>query len=169
MKTWFMCKVKYQKEMENGSVKNVTEPYLVDAMSFTEAEARIYEELSSIIRGDFMVSGIAKSKIIDIFHYDDSDVWYRCKISYMVAEESGKEKKITNYMLVTASDVKQAYERIHESLNNMLVTFSVPEIVETPIVEIFPYVSEEEKNQKVPANLRPLSEVQAEQALADEN
>src|SRR5690606_7707075 len=169
MKTWFMCMVKYKKEKENGSVKNVTERYLVDAMTFTEAEARIYKELRSIIRGVFMGSGIAKSKIIDIFHYDDSDVWYRCKISYMVAEESGNEKKITNYMLVTASDVKQAYERIHESLNNMLVTFSVPEIVETPIVEIFPYVSEEEKNQKVPANLRPLSEVQAEQALADEN
>lgn len=168
MKTWFMCKVKYQKENENGSVKNVTEPYLVDAMSFTEAEARIYEELGSIIRGEFVVSGIAKSKIIDIFHYDDSDVWYRCKISYSVAEESGKEKKITNYMLVSASDVKQAYERIHESLNNMLVTFSVPEIVETPIVEIFAYISEEQKEQKIPANFRPLSEINQEQAITDE-
>lgn len=163
-----MCKVKYQKENENGSVKNVTEPYLVDAMSFTEAEARIYEELGSIIRGEFVVSGIAKSKIIDIFHYDDSDVWYRCKISYSVAEESGKEKKITNYMLVSASDVKQAYERIHESLNNMLVTFSVPEIVETPIVEIFAYISEEQKEQKIPANFRPLSEINQEQAITDE-
>lgn len=168
MKTWFMCKVRYQKENENGSVKNVTEPYLVDAMSFTEAEARIYEELGSIIRGEFVVSGIAKSKIIDIFHYDDSDVWYRCKISYSVAEESGKEKKITNYMLVSASDVKQAYERIHESLNNMLVTFSVPEIVETPIVEIFAYISEEQKEQKIPANFRPLSEINQEQAITDE-
>lgn len=159
MKTWFMCKVKYQKEEENGRVKNVTEPYLVDAMSFTEAEARIYEELGSIIRGEFVVSGISKSRIIDIFHYEDSDVWYKCKITYAVEEESGKEKKITNYMLVTASDVKQAYERILESLNNMLVTFTVPEIVETPIVEIFPYISEELKEKEIPANFKPLAEI----------
>lgn len=159
MKTWFMCKVKYQKEEENGKVKNVTEPYLVDAMSFTEAEARIYEELGSIIRGEFIVSGISKSRIIDIFHYDDSDVWYKCKVTYSVEEESGKEKKIKNYMLVTASDVKQAYERIFESLNNMLVPFTVPEILETPIVEIFPYISEELKEPEIPANFKPLAEV----------
>ena len=159
MKTWFMCKVKYQKEEENGRMKNVNEPYLVDAMSFTEAEARIYEELGSVIRGEFVVSGISKSKIIDVFHYDDSDVWYKCKVTYSVEEESGKEKKIKHYMLVSASDVKQAYERIFESLDNMLVTFSVPEVVETPILEIFPYISEEEKEQKIPANLKPLSEV----------
>lgn len=157
-----MCKVKYQKEEENGRMKNVNEPYLVDAMSFTEAEARIYEELGSVIRGEFVVSGISKSKIIDVFHYDDSDVWYKCKITYSVEEESGKEKKIKHYMLVSASDVKQAYERIYESLDNMLVTFSVPEVVETPILEIFPYISEEEKEQKIPANLRPLAEVEAE-------
>lgn len=162
MKNWFMCKVKYQKEEENGAFRNVTEPYLVDAMSFTEAEARIYEELGSVIRGEFVVSGISKSRIEDIFHYDDSDVWYKCKITYHIAEESGKEKKITNYMLVTASDVKQAYERIYESLNNMLVTFAVPEITETPIVEIFPYISEEEKSQRIPANLKPLSEINEE-------
>ena len=154
-----MCKVKYQKEEENGKVKNVTEPYLVDAMSFTEAEARIYEELGSIIRGEFIVSGISKSRIIDIFHYDDSDVWYKCKVTYSVEEESGKEKKIKNYMLVTASDVKQAYERIFESLNNMLVPFTVPEILETPIVEIFPYISEELKEPEIPANFKPLAEV----------
>ena len=162
MKTWFMCKVKYQKEEENGRMKNVTDTYVVDAMSFTEAEARIYEELGSIIRGDFMVSGISKSKLIDIFHYDDSDVWYKCKITYSVAEESGKEKKITNYMLVSAQDVRQAYDRIHESLNNMLVTFSVPEVTETNIVEIFPYVSDEDKPQEIPANLKPLAEVTEE-------
>jgi hypothetical protein len=159
MKTWFMCKVKYQKEEENGRVKNVTEPYLVDAMSFTEAEARIYEELGSVIRGEFIVSGISKSRIVDLFHYEDNDVWYKCKITYSVEEESGKEKKITNYMLVTASDVKQAYERIFESLNNMLVPFTVPEIVETPIVEIFPYISEELKEPEIPENFKPLAEV----------
>ncbi len=157
MKIWFLCKVKYQKEQEDGKVKNITEPYLVDAMSFTEAEARIYDKLGSVIRGDFQVTHINKTNIIDIFHYDDIDVWYKCKITYSVSEESGKEKKINNHMLVSAHNVKQAYDRIHESLNNMLATFTVPEIVESPIVEIFPYDEDEKEN--IPSNLRPLSEV----------
>lgn len=157
MKIWFLCKVKYQKEEEDGRVKNITEPYLVDAMSFTEAEARIYEKLGSVIRGDFQVTHISKTNIIDVFHYDDIDIWFKCKITYSVSEENGKEKKIVNNMLVSANDVKQAYDRIHESLNNMLVTFTIPEISQSPIVEIFPYDADE--NEEIPANLKPLSEV----------
>jgi hypothetical protein len=161
MKTWFLCKVKYQKEDENGALKNVSEPYLLDAVSFTEAEARIYEKLGSTIRGEFYVTSINKSNIVDVFYYEDADIWHKVKITYYVAEESGKEKKITNYMLLTAHDVRQAYDRIFESLHNMLVTFKVPEIVETPIVEVFPFDSEDALiNQAIPGNLKPLSEVE---------
>lgn len=160
MKTWFICKVKYQKQEEDGGLKNVSEPYLVDAVSFTDAEARIHEELASMIRGDFYVTSISKTNIVDIFHYDDSDTWHKCKISYVAADDSGKEKKIVNQMLVTAQDVKQAYERIFESLNNMLVSFRITEIIETPIVEIFPYIADEDKEVKVPENFRSLSEVE---------
>jgi hypothetical protein len=164
MKIWFQCKIKYQKEEENGKMKNVSETYLVDAVSYTEAEARIYQELGSIIRGEFEVTAITKSRFVDIFHYDDNDVWYKCKVTYVVADEnSGKEKKITNMMLVTAANVKEAYERIHESLSTMLVPFEVPDISTSPIVEIFPYVSDEDKEQVIPENLRPLSEVEAEE------
>jgi hypothetical protein len=165
MKIWFLCKVKYQKEEEDGRVKNLTEPYLVDAMSFTEAEARIYEKLGSVIRGDFQVTHISKTNIIDIFHYDDIDIWHKCKITYTVADESGKEKNIRNFMLVSAKDVKQAYDRIYESLSNMLVSFRVPEIVESPIIEIFPYDEEEKEN--IPAHLRPLSQVLNEMEPAE--
>ena len=139
MKQWFLCKVKYQKEDENGRLKSVTEPYLVDAVSFTEAETRIYEEMGERVRGEFMITGISKSKIIDIFNYEDIDIWYKCKVVYYVAEESGKEKKIVNQMIVTAHNVKEAYDRIHQSLNNMLVSFQIPEIVESPIIEVFNY------------------------------
>lgn len=164
MKIWFQCKIKYQKEEENGKMKNMSETYLVDAVSYTEAEARIYQELGSIIRGEFEVTAITKSRYVDIFHYDDNDVWYKCKVTYVVADEnSGKEKKITNMMLVTAANVKEAYERIHESLSTMLVPFEVPEISMSPIVEIFPYIPEEDREQVIPENLRPLSEVEAEE------
>lgn len=161
MKIWFICKVKYQKESEDGKVKNVSEPYLVDAVSFTEAEARIYEELGSIIRGDFQVTNISKSNIVDVFHYDDIDIWHKCKITYSVADEdSGKEKKITQFMLVSAHNVREAYDRIFESLSNMLVTFRVPDVVESPIVEIFPYVAAEDKEPVIPENFKPLPKVE---------
>lgn len=163
MKIWFLCKIKYQREEESGKIKKISEAYLVDAVSYTEAEARIYQELGSIIRGEFEVTAITKSRFVDIFHYDDNDVWYKCKVTYLVADEkSGKEKKIINLMLVTAANVKEAYERIYESLSTMLVPFEVPEISQSPIVEIFPYISEEDREQVIPENLRPLSEVEAE-------
>ncbi|AHM59605.1 hypothetical protein D770_06710 [Flammeovirgaceae bacterium 311] len=146
MKIWFQCKIKYQKEDENGRLKNITEPYLVDAVSYTEAEARIYQELGSVIRGDFEVTSITKSKISDIFHYDDTETWYKCKVTYIAADDnSGKEKKVTNQMLVSAMDLRQACERLLESLQGLLVTFDVVEIQQSPLVEIFPYVEDETK------------------------
>lgn len=165
MRVWFLCRVKYAKENEQGLLKNVSEQYLVDAVSFTEAEARIYDMLGSTIRGDFQVTNISKSNFVDVFPYDDIDIWHKCKITYVVADaDSGKEKKVTQYMLVTAHDVKEAYDRIHESLNNMLVTFRVPDITESPIVEVFPYErDDEELLPPPPSNLKPLSEVKAEQ------
>lgn len=161
MKTWFACKVKYPKQDEQGRVKDVTESYLADALSFTEAEAKIYEEMGQRVMGEFQVMSIAKSKIIDVFEFDDADVFYQAKVVYMVADaDSGKEKKVTNLMLVGAHDVKEAYERVHSSLNNMLVTFLVPEIKESLILEIFHHVAEGEK---IPDNLVPLSEIQEEE------
>ena len=147
-----MCKVKYAKENEQGLLKNVSEQYLVDAVSFTEAEARIYDMLGSVIRGDFQVTNISKSNIVDVFFYEDIDIWYKCKVTYIVADaDSGKEKKVTQYMLISAHHVKEAYERIHESLNNMLVSFTVPDITESPIVEIFPYEKDDEELRPTPS------------------
>lgn len=170
MRVWFLCKVKYAKENEEGLLKNVSEQYLVDAVSFTEAEARIYDMLGSVIRGDFQVTNISKSNIVDVFFYEDIDIWHKCKITYIVTDaDSGKEKKVTQFMLVTAHDVKEAFERIFESLNNMLVTFRVPEVTESPIVEIFPYEKDDEELLPQPgANLKPLSEVKADQERREE-
>jgi hypothetical protein len=161
MRTWFLCKVKYAKENEEGLLKNISEQYLVDAVSFTEAEAIIYDRLGSQIRGDFQITGLSKSNIVDVFFFEDADIWYKCKVSYLVSDgESGKEKKVTQYMIVTASDVKNAYDRIQESLSNMLVSFRVPDIVESAIVEVFPYEKDEVAEQLPEGNFRPLSEVQ---------
>src|SRR5690606_38145327 len=96
MNNWFTVKVKYTKQLENGDFKRVTEPYLLAAMTFTDAEARIYEELGAVIRGEFNVTSISRTDFHDIFHYEDSDTWYKCKITYEGAtEDSDKPKKVT--------------------------------------------------------------------------
>lgn len=126
-------------------MKSVTEHYLVDAVSFTEAEAILYDRLGKQIRGDFQITHESKSNIVDVFYYEDSDIWHKAKITYLLADgETGKEKKVTQYMIVTADNVRDAYDRIQESLSNMLVSFRVPEITETAIVEVFPYEKEED-------------------------
>lgn len=140
MRTFYLAKVKYAKENEQGLLKNVTEQHLFDAVSHTEAEAFVYDKLGQQIRGDFQIAALTKPNIHDVFIYEDSDLFHKCKVTYLVADgESGKEKKVTQFMLVTAQDVKQAFDRIHESLSNMLVSFRVPDITETKILEFFPY------------------------------
>lgn len=145
MNSWYTVKVKYVKQFEDGRLKSVTEPYLIDAMSFTEAEARVYEELAPGIRGDFSIKGIAKVDFADIFHYDDADEWYKCKVSYVsVDADSGKEKKVNQNFLISAHSVKEAYSRLEESLSGMMVTYEIPSIILSPIIDIFPFSGERE-------------------------
>lgn len=148
MNSWFTVKVKYTKQLDDGTFKRVSEPYLVAAMTFTDAEARIYEELGSLIRGEFIVTGIARTDIHDIFHYEDADVWYRCKITYESGadggEEGAKAKKVSQNFLVSAHSVKEAYERLKESLGGLMIDFMIPAITVSPIVDIFPFGDEGE-------------------------
>lgn len=155
MNSWFTVKVKYTKQLENGTFKRVTEPYLLASMTFTDAEARIYEELGSIIRGEFVVTNVSRTDFHDIFHYEDADTWFKCKITYESQDaDSEKQKKITQTFLVNARSVKEAYERLQESLSTLMVDFQIPSIVESPIVDIFPYNEELDKE----ISRRPLEE-----------
>lgn len=87
MSTWFECKVRYDKIQENGSAKKVNEPYLVDALSFTEAEARIIEEVTPYISGDFSVSAVKRTNFTEIFWDDTADKWYHVKVSFITLDE----------------------------------------------------------------------------------
>lgn len=140
MTNWYTIKVKYIKEFTDGTLKKITEPYLVNAMSFTDAEARIYKEVGETVRGEFLVTSISKTDFADIFHYDDAETWYKAKVSYVTEDaDTGKEKKVNHNFLVSAENVKESYERIEESLKGLMVTFEIPAIAVTQIVEIFPY------------------------------
>ncbi len=155
MNNWFTVKVKYTKQLENGTFKRVSEPYLLAAMTFTDAETRIYEELGQIIRGEFNVVGISRTEVHDIFHYEDSDMWYKCKITFdSESEEGDKKKKVSQNFLVSAHSVKDAFDRIKESLSTLMVDFIIPSIIISPIVDIFPYREEMDKE----IGRRPLEE-----------
>jgi len=137
--SWFTVKVKYTKQFQNGTLKRVSEPYLIGALSFTDAESRIYEELGTRIRGEFHILGITRTEVQDIFAYDDTGIWYKCKISYLVEnDENEKQKKISQQFIVEANSIKEAYERLKESLSSMGVDFEIPSILLSPIVDIFP-------------------------------
>ena len=144
MNSWFTVKVKYTKQLENGTFKRVSEHYLLAAMTFTDAEARIYEELGSSIRGEFQVMGITRTDLHDIFQYDDAEQWFKCKVTYDRIDEDGeKAKTISQNVLVTAANVKESYERMEESLATLMIDFNVVSITASPIVEIFPYREED--------------------------
>lgn len=160
MNNWFTVKVKYTKQLDNGALKRVSEPYLLAAMTFTDAEARIYEELGAVIRGEFAVTGIARTEIHDIFAYDDADVWYKAKVKYENFDaDSEKSKKVTQNFLISAHSVKEAYERLQESLQGLMVDFEIPSIIVSPIVEIFPY--QEDLDREI--SRRPIEEVVEEE------
>jgi len=140
MNKWYEVKVKYTKQTEEGTYKRVTEPYLLAAMTHSDAEARIYEELGSFVRGEFIVCGIKPANFHDVFHYEDSDLWFKVKVQYVGMDaESGKNKKASQNFLLSAASVKDAYDRIHESLSGMMVDFNTPTITESKIVDVFPY------------------------------
>lgn len=147
MNNWFTVKVKYTKQLENGDFKIVSELYLLAAMTFTYAETRIYEELDSIIRGEFTVVSITRTDFQDLFSYEDSDTWYKVKISFEShTDEAEKAKKVSQNFLVSAHSTKEADERIKESLSTMLVDFTIKSVIESPIVDIFPYVEKSMEN-----------------------
>lgn len=145
--TWFECKIRYEKTMENGMNKKVTEPYLVDALSFTEAESRIIEEMQPFITGEFHVTAIKLVNYKEYFPSDDevANKWYKVKANFITLDEkSGKEKRIAWYAIVQSDSTVNAEKYFHERMKGTLADYTVESVSETPIVDVFPFVLEKE-------------------------
>ena len=139
MATWFECKVKYDKIQENGSVKKVNEPYLVDALSFTEAEVRIIEECTPYISGEFSISAVKKTKISEIFWDETGDRYYMVKVMFItIDEKTAVEKKSASFILVQASDFKGALENFMSGMKGTMADFEIASITETALMDVFP-------------------------------
>ena len=118
MHNWFECKVSYEKMLENGMQKKVTEPYLVDALSFTEAEARIIEEIRPFITGEF----------------------YKIKVYFITLDEkSGAEKKTAAQMLAQATTLKEAIAVLEDGMKGTLADYTIASVTETQLMDVFPF------------------------------
>ncbi len=151
MANWFVCQIKYNKQDEKGNVKKVTEAYLVDAILYSEAEERIYRELSGLIpNGEFVITDLRRSPLADIFHFEDSTTWYKCKITYNLADEATQKiKKVVEYVMVTAENIKIAYERLEDGLGAMIEPYTVVSITECAFMEVFGYEGDKNGQPKV--------------------
>lgn len=139
MALWFECKVRYDKMMENGMVKKVNEPYLVDALTFTEAEARIVEEMKPYISGEYSISSEKKTKISEIFFNEDGDRYYQVKMNIITLDEkSGAEKKTSTLILVQASDFEDALKKFQAGMEGTLSDYEIASITETMLMDVFP-------------------------------
>lgn len=140
---WFEAKVKYMKVNEDGREKKVNEAYLLDAMSYTEAESRIMHEMESVISGDYYISSLKKSNITELVPSEDEndDRWYKAKVNIIDADEvSGKGKSTAQYYLVAAADTDRALENLKKNLSTFVVPYEIANISDTKFIDVFPYL-----------------------------
>ncbi len=149
--TWFETKVKYQKTMEDGSEKVVSEAYVVDALSFTEAESAIIDEMSVYVSGELKVSGIGKACYGEIFFsdVDDDDKWYKAKLQFItIDEQSEKEKRSSVTYLVQAKSLARALRYIDEVMGKTMIDYDVVGLNETKLMDVFEHHAPNEKKEE---------------------
>ena len=139
---WFECKIRYEKVMEDGLQKKVTENYVIDALSFSEAEERITEEMSSYISGEFDVADIKKASYGEIFFSDDemADKWYRAKLQFITYDEkTDKEKRSSVTYLVQAGSFNGAVKNIDEAMGGTMIDYVISSVAETTLMDVYEY------------------------------
>ena len=147
MNEWFECKVKYERTMDDGKVKKVNEPYLVDALSFTEAEERIIEERKHYMSGEFQVSDIKRARYAELFETDDesADRWFKVKLTFITLDEKmGAEKKTSQNVLVQAADLRDAVKRLDEGMKSSMMDYVISSVAESPLLDVYHYTPKQD-------------------------
>lgn len=158
---WFEVKVKYSRIDEHGAEKTISEPYLVDALSFTEAEARINVEMEPFLSDSFQIVNMKRANYSDLLEDETGDKYFKCKVVFVTLdEEKGKEKKVSNYILVQALDIEQALVNLKKGFSDMTVDWDVTTISETLIMDVFKYFDDDVTD--VPAHLKPVAKTPEE-------
>ena len=140
--TWFECKIRYEKMTEDGLPKKVSEVYVVDALSFSEAEERIIEEMSSYISGEIEIVDVKIAPYREIFFADDNlaDQWFKAKLSFITIDErSNKEKRTSMMYLVNAGNISSAISNIDKVMSGTMIDYVTTSISATKIFDVFEY------------------------------
>ncbi|MBR1500183.1 MAG: DUF4494 domain-containing protein [Bacteroidaceae bacterium] len=141
---WFECKVRYEKTQEDGTQKKVTEQYVVDALSFAEAEQRITEEMSAYISGEYEITDVRKAPYKEVFFDDEGDRWFKAKLQFITLDErTGKEKRTNAYYLVQAATFDGAVKNINDVMGTTMIDYEKSNISETRIIDVYPYEKKE--------------------------
>ncbi|MBR0201493.1 MAG: DUF4494 domain-containing protein [Bacteroidaceae bacterium] len=143
---WFECKVRYDKTMETGLLKKVTESYLVDALSFTEAEKRFIEEITPYLSGEYVVTDIKRARLAELFESNDAsaDRWFKAKVAYITLDEkTGAEKRTNQNVMVQATDFRDALKNLDNAMKGTLGDWVIVSITETAIMDVFRYAKAE--------------------------
>lgn len=139
---WFECKIRYEKTGEDGTPRKVTETYVVDAVSFSEAESLITEEMSHYVTGEIEIADLKIAPYREVFFADNSlsDKWYKAKLAFItIDEKTGKEKKTTVYYLVNAGNINSALKNVDEIMSGTMVDYQTCNLSETQIIDVFEY------------------------------
>ena len=137
---WFECKVKYDKTMEDGLIKSTNETYLVDAISFTEAEKRFIEEIEPFMVGEFVVTDIKRARLSEVMESEDltDDKWFKARVAYItIDEKKGTEKRAVQSILVQAKDFRTSLKNLDKGMHGTLGDWAIVSITETKIMDIF--------------------------------
>lgn len=137
---WFETKIRYAKTQDDGTQKNVTEQYVVDALSFTEAESEILEEMKVYISGDYKITDIKPAAYHEIFFtdMDKDDKWYKAKLQFItIDEKTEKEKRSTVVYLVQAATLSGAVKNIEEVMGSTMIDYEIASVTETQIMDVF--------------------------------
>ena len=138
--SWYETRIKYQKTMEDGSEKVVNELYVVDALSCTEAETSIIDEMSCYISGDSAVTSAKKTNYGEIFlsDLDDDDKRYKAKCQFItIDEKSAKEKRSNVTYLVQAKSLARALRYVDEVIGKSMLDYDIVSLSETKIIDVF--------------------------------
>ena len=137
MNNYFECKVTFFKTLENGKEKKVTECYIVNAVSFTDAEAKVIHHVQDVITGLFEVKSIRKYKVAEIVHMGSGYTYFKCKLNFITLDEkSGNEKKTAVYMLVDAENLDKAKVLLVEHMKSTMSDYSIEKIEETKLMAV---------------------------------
>ena len=139
---WFECKVRYEKTGEDGTPRKVTETYVVDALSFSEAESRILEEMGKYVSGEIEVVDLKIAQYKEIFLADNdmADKWYKAKLAFItIDEKTDKEKKTSVYYLVNAGNINSALKNVDEIMSGTMIDYQTCNLTETQIIDVFEY------------------------------